>query len=265
MYKKRQKPASPRLNPLVGFERPAGMSWRDVYREEVPLMAPNAEVRFREVLRNIPFNLSIAVVKRRYDSSDAEEQELTILRDGLEKKGRQERVFYAILGVQSGGARVEIRNDKKWDPERVSPLTPFVVLHRLYEILPAVFPDDDLDLDGGSWVFHPGAESEEIRQRHMNLPTWICSGVDTAAGRHHALDDHSQATADLFAKWCLTGKIAFNPEDVIRLPPHVPTTRRYEKDMQIHIETRIEWKAYIAKHFEKCAALLRGGGAWVLG
>lgn len=261
MHKKRQKPASPRLNPLVGFERPAGMSWRDVRRTDVPLMTSNAEVRFREVLRNIPFNLSIAVVKRKYEPGVVEYPEITTLRGELEKKGRQEKVFYAILAIMFGGVPVETENTKKWDPERTSPTTPFNVLHRLYESLPAVFPDDDLDLDGGPWIFDPGKSSAEIRKRHWVLP-WFCSGVDTAAGRHHALDDAGQAIADLFAKWCLTGKIAFNPEDVIRLPPDVPTTATYEKDMQMFIDKRIKWKSFIAEHFERCAALLRGGGAW---
>ena len=242
-------------NPLVEFRRPEGVSWRDVPSPEAPLWAPNAETRFREVLRNVPFDLTVVVV--RPGTSEAVYQEVHRTVAQLRPEGEARGVFYAVTGsaARTQGRAADL---PKWDEERISPMTPFVVLHRIYDSVDPTFPEenfpDDLDED----VFY--GTSRLVRDA-ASRTSRVCAGVDTAAGRHQALADDAQAMADLFAKWCITGRVAFDPRVIPEPRAEFVKTMQYLRDVEKWIQTRVAAVPQIKAHFERIAARLRRGGA----
>lgn len=242
-------------NPLVGFERPEGMSWRDVPAPEAPLWAPNAETRFREVLRNVPFDLTVLVV--RPGTSEAVRQEVHRTVAQLRPEGEALGVFYAVTGSAS---RIQALSSDlpKWDEERISPMTPFVVLHRIYDVIDQTFPEENFSDDLDEDVFY--GTSRLIRDA-ASRTSRVCAGVDTAAGRHQALADDVQAMADLFAKWCITGRVAFDPHVIPEPREGFVKTPKYMRDAEKWIQARVAAVPQIKKHFERIAARLRQGGA----
>ena len=86
--------------------------------------------------------------------------------------------------------------------ERISPYTPFVLLHRLGDVL----------MRGGrtaasKMVTELGRESR--RQPYMMRLGRLGRGVDTAAGRMGVIDE--DYLSDLWAKWLITGRVAYSP------------------------------------------------------
>lgn len=86
-------------------------------------------------------------------------------------------------------------------------------------------------------------ELDRSRKQDFNNAAIFSRGVDTAAGRLGLLIDPREAASDLFAKWLLTGKIAY-----------IPACSENEKE----VEARIRYKAYLEILFPEYIAVLAG-------
>ena len=228
-----------------------GLSWRDVDKAYGILFAPGAEGKYREMLRNVPFDVEV-VLTTGYDPTksyrvEAEQRKSVILVLGVPLRSSGE------IGPQGEW------NSEKWSPTRVAAYTPFMLLHRLFDEANR-FGGDALD---SMTEYYTGAASEaaqmltaetenEAYRRVLN------SGVDTAAGRHNALGELDQVLADLFAKWCITGKIAFDPHDI-----H-PDINRNSREGWGLVEARVRLLTFMRTFFPATVRHLREGRAYLI-
>jgi len=205
-----------RLNPLVGWEDTSGRTSRDALEPHVPLVQKGAEARYAEVYNKV--NLPIAVVlrppdwfngapfgtrpttdkeRREWNTDQAVANKLSSILLVVAVGARESRPFYTQEG-QARGQRL-----------RETPFTPFTLLHRLS------------DESQPSYVFTPEMERisrsyQDARYKLIGFAEDIAGlrllsrGVDTAAGRMGILAD---VESDLFAKYLLTGRIAYSPAD----------------------------------------------------
>lgn len=218
-------------NPLVGFHAPESVSWREVQRYQVPLFAPNAQERYRVALERLPFNLVIVLREARQlygDETEPKEEREYI--DRLMEEGQRKGILFVVEDIYRKREDDADWEAPKWSPARMSPMTPFTILHRLFDEMMelGVARDSErlLQMLGGKETFALAervgyGDTKSVVRRLVN------SGVDTAAGRNEGLTDSDQVLADLFAKWCITGKIAFDPT---KLPPFVDPSWRESKE-----------------------------------
>lgn len=246
-------------NPLVGYSKPQQITFRDVGRMDTPLLSPHAERRFGELLAKVPFNLHIVVSHpstRAYDSKEA------WYRRTLREKGEETGTFYAV--VYPVPRSEDGDNAPKWSTERLAPLTPFMILHRIFDqsILDGFAEQDVID-DAFQLLPEEHKALSPQAKRGYDVNSFVNSGVDTAAGRHKALSDDTQVLADLFAKWCMTGRLAFNPRAI---PDSWPADST-EKDNQILAgwhQRRLDVEPVILSIFNELVGVLRKGGAWAV-
>lgn len=216
-----------RDNPLVGWEtnkvRPSEV--HSVYRI---LTGPRSEEYYKNAFRNVPFDVRVVLqhyTKRSYPAQ---------FRDEAEAK--------QVVLLVNMSLPLAFAVGEKYSPLRGARYTPFMLLHRVFDEVctgPKRIIDRDLrdhiqDLVRtvfGVFPIHGQLPEDTISTYDVNRwfpdypkrrgSLWSVAaslGVDTAAGRNGACADGGQALADLFAKYCLTGKIAFNPS---ALPPGV--------------------------------------------
>ena len=257
-------------NPLVGYERPPNITVRDVNRESVPLISPHAERRFGEILAKVPFNLHVVVI---HDvSMDAYSRAIEWVGvHNLNKKGVETRTFYAAVLVETEREIPRSPEPAKWDVLRMSPITPFMVLHRLFEVygdhMEAVSDEwgdwvsstwDDL---GGQTVYGPRYRTGIAG---LVAKDFVSAGVDTAAGRNIALGSTGDMLADLWAKWCITGRIAFDPRAYPARWNDAPRSAKDEAAVSAWIARRVAVAPSIEIEFKRAAAYLARGGAYLL-
>jgi hypothetical protein len=211
-------------NPLVGWEtnkvRPSEVN--SIYRI---LTGPRSEEYYANAFRNVPFDIRVVVLPpttpTRYNEVRETQQVDLVVKTPLP---------------------LEYDTGEKYDPLHVARYTPFMLLHRVFDevctgprrIAGRDVRDHIQDLVRhvfGVFPIHGSLPEDTISTYDVNRwfpdykwqkgSLWSVAaslGVDTAAGRNGACGDGGQALADLFAKYCLTGKIAFNPST---LPPGV--------------------------------------------
>ena len=249
---------SVKSNPLVEFLRPEGVSWREVQRHQVPLFAPNAQERYRVALERLPFNLVIVLreTKPLYGDETESKEDMEYI-DRLMEEGQRKGTLFVvedILRRREDDADFEF---PKWTPARMSPMTPFTILHRLFDEMMELGVARDsarlLQMLGGKETFALAervgyGDTKSVVRRLVN------SGVDTAAGRNEGLTDSDQVLADLFAKWCITGRIAFDPT---KLPPFVdPSWRESKEFVDIRRKAVTEMESLFSSIVARCK---RGG------
>lgn len=111
---------------------------------------------------------------------------------------------------------------KRWSFQRISTMTPFTLLHRLgdcarNELAPASLRQaiSEARLESGFDALH----------------------VDTLAGRHGVFkgspNGGAEATSDLFAKYLLTGRIAYHPSG--------PRTKAYLEELRVLFPEWANW------------------------
>lgn len=214
-------------NPLVGWEtnkvRPSEV--HSIYRI---LTGPRSEEYYKNAFRNVPFDIRVVV------QLPATPEDPARYRAAVEAK--------QVVLVVNRPLPLDFAVGEKYDRLHFARYTPFMLLHRVFDEVctgPKRIIDRDLRdhiLEYMQHVFGllslPDTLPEDTISEH-DVRRWFPDykgqrgglwsvaaslGVDTAAGRNGACGDGGQALADLFAKYCLTGKIAFNP---YILPPGV--------------------------------------------
>ena len=109
-------------------------------------------------------------------------------------KGRGSEPFYASPQQQRGST------------DRLSPYTPFVLLHRLGDVLMR----GGTDSTAAKMIAELGRAARRWeRNGKRRLLVYLSRGVDTAAGRMGVIDD--DYLSDLWAKWLITGRVAYSP------------------------------------------------------
>lgn len=265
--------AKPKSNPLVGWKsnevRPSNV--HSIYHI---LLGPRAEEYYENAFRNVPFDVHVVL----------------LLPGQMEAREKEVRAAVAanqiVLAVHLD-MHADFDAGKKYERDRFARFTPFVLLHRLFdEVYNTTLFEEKRALakrftDMGSNVFWGrysgwGSPAEhDVSEDDLNVwfpghphnsdKAWMrCAslGVDTAAGRNGACLNGEQALADLFAKYCLTGKVAFDP---YLLPPGV-SREEFERGNSANIKRLREWvrvrvagAAAMKEMFDELIAFLQKG------
>jgi hypothetical protein len=197
----------------------------------------NAFEIYSKELRGVPFNLKLLVIVL-----PAGERWPPDIYDPVYAAGRREaqdiarksydNVAFTFVPEHPPGV-LDVRGERG-DPARIAPITPFTVLHRLWdsvgtgggpswrEVIPEHFRrelpfsklyDTMIAYDTQSYrlggqLVRRGLAPDRVRA----MAAVISAGVDTAAGRMGVLANSAQMNADLFALRAKTGKWGFNPD-----------------------------------------------------
>lgn len=231
---------NPRRNPLVGWEDTSGLVPARALEPKMVLVKPGAEQAYALKFAAVKLPIAVAIrppgwgydkKHRRVNEHHARDQALAEALDAVllvvvmhERKVGEK--FYQLSGQVRGSS------------ERSSLFTPFQLLHKL---------GDSLRTDSGSALFSPRlpggmhwlrepkdprlAEAglmfsrldSAARDRHQYPDGMsdsetsalearrLSRGVDTAAGRMGVIG--ADYMSDLFAKWLLTGRVAYSATD----------------------------------------------------
>jgi hypothetical protein len=221
---------------------------------KIPLVKPGARETFVQSFRNVPVPIAIAIRPPDWKGQEgmrllayrdmrvlhpAEQRALKDYEDDFALAKKLNSLVLVTEAWRRGGENFSafLANQKR-ERDKVSPYTPFVMLHRLGDILRDVSTRGSSSFDG---VFQDlnDAENElhyrvadqfrsaKARERRhvaggaskqlddesnfvQDVVAEIFSrGVDTAAGRMGTIG--SDYMSDLFAKYLLTGEIAYSP------------------------------------------------------
>lgn len=209
--------AKGKANPLVLWESLGEIT--DVDRATRPLLSKNAPRVYAEQLKTV--KLDIAVVLGQSENRRADKQKLLDLalagNTVLEVK-QSTKAFLTVIGsLRAPLAPAAVRQGveqrlavPRGERGRITPFTPFTLLHRMGDVLQSdhrrMVTQIDFHLWEG-WTFSLMPDLEELR-------AMASVGVDTLAGRNRWFTSPQEATSDLWAKYLLTGRIAYNPEAV---------------------------------------------------
>jgi len=202
-------------NPLVGWEDTSGRTSRDALEPYVPLVQKGAEARYAEVYNKV--NLPISVVLRPpgwFNGTPfgtrpkTEKQQIERDTDQAVAHRLSSILLVVVVNKRQSSPFYTQEEHKRGQTSRETPFTPFTLLHRL------------ADESQPSYVFTP--EMQRISRDYQSARNKLLDravpfygiissrGVDTAAGRMGVLTD---VESDLFAKYLLTGRIAYSPTD----------------------------------------------------
>jgi hypothetical protein len=191
--------------------------------------------------------------------------------ENLTKEGVETRTFYAIETVHAETKIQWFPEPLKWEENRMSPITPFMLLHRLFEGYDAYVSPTSHDWRnwasltwdelGGRSVY---GESDRPRIAGLVAKDFVSAGVDTAAGRNIALGTTVNMLADLWAKWCITGRVAFDPYAYPARWNDAPRSAKDDALVSAWIARRAAVAPSIEPAFKKAAADLARGGAMLL-
>jgi len=235
-------------NPLVGWKsnevRPSNV--HSIYHI---LLGPRAEEYYENAFRNVPFDVHVILL-------------LPGQMEGREKEIRAAVAANQIVLATHLEMPVDFDAGKKYEQYRFARFTPFVLLHRLFDevynttlseekrALATRFNDMGRNVFWGRYLGWGSPAEHDVSEDDLNVwfpghphnsaKAWMrCAslGVDTAAGRNDACLNGEQALADLFAKYCLTGKVAFDP---YILPPGV-SREEFERGNSASAKRLREW------------------------
>lgn len=208
-----------RTNPLVGWKVEAAPgSVIPAYRV---LTRDDSEDRYAQVLTKVDLPLYVFLpAPYKWVDSKAEAQ----ARKRAKELSLQHKAVVLLVEPLRPESAFLAMDQSVGSPFRASPFTPFILLHRIYDSvsLERSLPEPKSDAAG-----YPLAELKMYVDDYMRLfasaersrrlsrdanpvasAKWASRGVDTAAGRLGALW-RVEVLSDLYAKWCLTGKLAY--------------------------------------------------------
>ena len=217
---------NPRRNPLVGWENTSGFSsTKDVLPEYAPLLIPTAEAKYALVYSKV--DLPIVVTLRPERSGGGRVDTYETEKD--EEVARRLNALVLSVALPSRNRRLQgLSLGLRGHYDRGTPFTAFTLLHRIGDteglsyLYYAAEKDakvksamkavdralDKMEGAQGLHLFYNRDEYENLFETYW--ATVFSRGVDTAAGRLGALV-HEQALNDLFAKYLLTGRVAYDP------------------------------------------------------
>lgn len=242
-----------RLNPLVGWEDTSGLNAATALEPYVPLVKQGSEDTYKKVYTRVDLPIAVAI---RPPGWNGRKNRAQLLQNQEQDLALAERLG-AVLLVTTVSARTKgerwysADNQRRGSSDRLSPFTPFVLLHRLGD-----------GLNGESVLspwrsLHPHlAEIAEdlsaLRRLERSavgvddeVETAILSrGVDTAAGRVGVLG--TDVLSDIFAKWLLTGRIAYDP---VHPPSDTKQEQRYRDFLAAFLPRLMHaWRDYLANN-----------------
>jgi hypothetical protein len=207
-------------NPLVEFIRDSKRTLQDVWPPEAPLLGVRAEEKLRKEYQNVALPILVYYGPSNWEKVTQLEQYanqvraiVLYVREDPEKASDRGYHFYARAEQQRGQAT------------RITPMTPFVLLHRLGDVLQNNIdyrqsPAGDLEKKAIK-LYYDGVElvtladmrrESELRERlKVELQQAPHAGINTKAGRMGVITDWTQGLSELFAKYLLTGVIAYAP------------------------------------------------------
>jgi len=227
------------------------------------LYRPAAEQSYKEAFARVPLN--IHVLFGDYGRLPGKYEMLNV-------HGRRAAVFLLIpTDVRPG----EYPAEKPGNPNRITPFTPFVLLHRLGDMVrrgqwveyvtpygryddsdDAADPADPYDsgkalarLTKSLQVAYDGYRPAASPWINTDFLSKVNAGVGTAAGRLNALESVDETWSDLFAKYLLTQRFDFDPE-----------AGTFPKDIR---ELRRKWAVGAYEHMRNVLARLQEKGAIV--
>jgi len=185
-----------RLNPLVGWEDLSGMSPAKAWEPLAALVKPGAEAKYAEVYNRVGLPLAV-VLHPRLVATRAQQVESTQIAKRLNAI-----VLSVTVGERARKPYYATPHQRRGSVFRISPYTPFVLLHRLGDMM--------ADEAGRP---RPGLLAvkemkEELNDAQQEWGGNLSRGVDTAAGRMGVISE--DYLSDLWAKWLLTGRVAYS-------------------------------------------------------
>ena len=205
-----------RLNPLVGWEDASGMSSREAIEPRAPLVKAGAREKYAEVYTRV--GLPLAVFIHRDDGFMRENRAL----DEMLAKRLNAVVLSVTVQQRTGRPFYTRPEERRGSPVRTSPYSPFVLLHRMGDnlrgtvIANASRMEEELRDAAYRWTWAREVESDREEAALLSR------GVDTSAGRMGVLG--ADYLSDLWAKWLLTGRVAYSPTEP---PPESPEEARF--------------------------------------
>ena len=229
------------MNPLVGWEDLSGLTARQALEPDVPLVAAGAKAKYAEVYTRVGLPLAVVLhPPQTGGKSAAEEREERAERRSLDMRLAEKHnaiVLSTRLRKRKDSRHYSQPGQQRGSPDRTSPMTPFVLLHRLGDELltphrmnnevrqdnPAAYyalkgsmreVDDliwDIDSAENDWVDElRRQERAGLKQKpgYTDEKDYLSRGVDTAAGRMGVIS--TDYLSDLWAKWLLTGRVAYS-------------------------------------------------------
>ena len=222
-------------NPLTGWEDTSGMTAGTAVQMLVPLVKPGARETFEHGYRNVPVPIALALRPPSWYRN------MTWLTDEHSRMGLAERdkdvalanklnsllIVIPITDRIAAESRFTGAAGKRGSVNRISPFTVFMILHRLGDRLKTD------QFDRISTVFHRDPEAlrllTELQRAENDLRDSLIVGEDeagidaedlaekviysrgvgTAAGRLGVAGQDYMS--DLFAKYLLTGQVAYDP------------------------------------------------------
>jgi len=223
-----------RRNPLTGYELYGDTSPARLSPPLRMLVGKNAKAVYAKELEGVPFPLRLVVVV--LDSSVRGERFREAVTHNLSVAMREAALTgdnIVVSVIPEMDPNVPQERDPRGSPFRVSPMTPFTVLHRMYDAIIAgngssmaeimgpfasTYSDlykanKDLEFEAATLARDTLINTGRSRSanEHMLLNSQVLSvGVETAAGRMGVLGDPTQVLADLFALRSKTGRWGYN-------------------------------------------------------
>ena len=238
---RRERALAAMNNPLTGWEDTSGMTASTARQILVPLVKPGARETFEHGYRNVPVPIALALRPWAWgreglnDKLSRQALDDRAVDDALANKLNSLVIVMPIDERFPAGSLFNSPTGKRGSVNRTSPFTMFVVLHRLgdrlknqqFDRISNVLPRDpealrllkELQRAENELVERlivgedeAGIDAEDLAQNVI-----YSRGVDTAAGRLGAAGQDYMS--DLFAKYLLTGKVAYDP---VNPPPIYP-------------------------------------------
>ena len=236
-------------NPLTGWEDTSGMTAGTALQMLVPLVKPGARETFEHGYRNVPVPIAVALRPYAWGSNgvfageDRARQGMAERAEDLALANKLNSLLIVMpIDERNAAGKIYRASGKRGSVNRISPFTLFVILHRLgdrlatdqFDRISNVLPRDpealrllmelqraENDLRDSLIVGEDeaGIDAEDLAEKVI-----YSRGVDTAAGRLGAAGQDYMS--DLFAKYLLTGKVAYDP---VNPPPIYPGEAKFRQ------------------------------------
>ena len=188
-------PSVLRRNPLVGWEDRSGLTAKQAREPFATLLQPEVAAKYEKVYTKV--GLPLAVVIRKYPDWRNDPKWTEAMREDEVYAKRLNAIVLRVLVPERESTPFYHRGDQaRGSSSRISPYTPFVLLHRLGDDLRAT------NIPECEHLKRALGRAEDTYEGNMSR------GVDTAAGRMGVI--HGDYLSDLWAKWLLTGRLAYS-------------------------------------------------------
>ena len=192
-------PSVLRRNPLVGWEDISELKSAQAFPPDAVLLKPGTRARYAEVYNRVglPLAVFLAVDPPWEGELDTRLDQLTAQADQAWAIAERLNAIVLFHWVRPKGPNEPAsyyRLHPRGDSSRLAPFTPFVLLHKLGDYLRQEWADTNT--------------FEKLNALEDDYNGDKSRGVDTAAGRMGVIAN--DYLSDLWAKWLLTGKVAYS-------------------------------------------------------